>query len=286
MAGYGLRYQAVNILALIKDARAPIFVAAILGAQAVGYIDWASTLAFYPLILVAIIGRVTFPAYSRLAHDSARLKRTIEGTLRIQAYAIFPAVAALAALAPYIALVGFTAKWLPGVPLLYLLLASTLVASVNSTLAAALNALGKPQVVLRFMLIWLVLSWVLAVIFVLWLDTLGYAIADAIVASTVVMVVRVFKRHQPIDVLRNITLPLLAAALAGAGVYALSLWQVPLGAPLLGAEIVGVFVIFVLIEIIIDPHFRHDARSISRLMLGHERRAGVSLEPSGLQSER
>jgi O-antigen/teichoic acid export membrane protein len=214
------------------------------------------------------------------------LKRTIEGTLRIQAYAIFPAVAALAALAPYIALVAFTAKWLPGVPLLYLLLVSTLVASVNSTLAAALNALGKPQVVLRFMFMWLILSWVLAIIFVLWLDTLGYAIADALVASTVIIVIRVFKRHQPISVLGNIALPLLAAAIAGAGVYVLSLWQVPISVPLLVSEIVGVFVIFVLIETIIDAHFRHDALSISRLIWSHVRRAGVGLDPGGLQSER
>jgi O-antigen/teichoic acid export membrane protein len=262
---FGVRYQAVNVLALVKDAATPLFVAIMLGPAAVGYIDWATTIAFYPLILVAIIARVTFPVYARLAGDRAGLQRMIEATIRAQAYVIYPAVAVLAALAPFITVVVFTAKWLPAVPLIYLLLVTTMAASVSSALVAALNALGKPQIVLRLTFMWLVLDWATTVAFVLWFNMLGYAIADAVVATSVIVVVVVFRRYQPVRVVRNVARPIVCAGLAGGGLFALSLFEPPDTLALLLGEAAAGFAAFVVLELVVDGRFRRDVLALLRL---------------------
>jgi len=262
MVIFGMQYQAVSVIVLIKDAIVPIYVAAVVGITSVGYIEWASTVAFYPLILVAIIARVTFPTYARLAGDRERLQRVIEMTLRLQAYVIYPAAAVIAALAEYITRVIFTDKWLPAVPLIYFFLAATLAASINSTLTAALTALGRPRVVLYLMAALLVFGWAIKVPFVLWLGNLGYAIADALLGLAIVIFVYVFKRYQSVRVLHSISLPLLAAVMSGAAVYLASQLVPPTTLPLLAGEASSAFLLFLVAELILDGHFRRDVPRI------------------------
>jgi O-antigen/teichoic acid export membrane protein len=272
MLSFGIKYQVNSMVALVKDNLPQTLVAGVVGAAAVGYISWASTLAFYPLMLVSIIGRVTFPAYSRASHDRKLLQEMIEGTIRAQSFVIFPAVAILVALAPSITHVIYTDKWLPALPLFYFLLVNTVVSSVNSALSAALNALGKPGTVSSLMIMWLVLGWALTIPLVLRFGLIGYGIANASISVTVVVVVYVFKRHQPVRILRNVTLPLISATASGvAGVFLTRVVAAQNIVIMLG-EALFVAAIFATLEFVIDRHFAADVGTLLRTVIARGQR--------------
>lgn len=260
LIGYGLKYQANSFISLLKDNITPTFVAFVAGAAAVGYINWASTLAFYPILIVNLIGRVTFPAFSRVANDRARLQEMIEATIRIQAYIIFPIVAALAVFAPYITSVIFTDKWQPAVPVLYFMLVSTALSGVSTPLVAGLNALGKPGVISRLMFMWLILDWGLIVPLVLKFGIAGYGVANAIVALSGIVTVAIFKRHQPVRFVRSFFVPVLTAGVSGLAFLAIRWEQPPTTIAPLVAQALGLCALFAALEAVADRRFVADLR--------------------------
>ena len=68
---FGIPYQLKNVIGFINGAITPIYAGRTLGTTALGYITWAQTTGFLPVKIVEIIGRVTFPLFSRLVIDHA-----------------------------------------------------------------------------------------------------------------------------------------------------------------------------------------------------------------------
>jgi O-antigen/teichoic acid export membrane protein len=266
MVRFGLQYQTNTLISLFSGYITPTFVAAVLGATAVGYITWASQLAFYPLMFMYIVARVTFPVIARTLGNPALLQRVVESAIRMQSYIIFPSIAALAGLGYYVTHVIYTDKWLPALPVMYLLLVSTACASVSSTLTTALNAMGKPAIVTRLMLMWLVLLWVTAVPLVLWLGYVGYAVSNACVASTVIVTVLVFKRYQPVRVLRCIASPAVSATVGGVGFYVMSRFFPPFSPLVLVLYGIGVFALFAILEFALDSQFSHEVDMVAHAL--------------------
>jgi O-antigen/teichoic acid export membrane protein len=262
MVWFGMQFQTQSIISLFKDNITATFVAAFAGAAAVGYINWATTIAFYPLMFIILIRRVVFPVYARVADDKAVLQRMIESTIRTQCYLIFPIVAAIAAFAPFIAHDVYTDKWLPAVPLLYFLLIPTVLTGLSQALVIALSAMGKPAVVTGFMVMWLVLEWATTVPFVLWLGYLGFAVANACVSATVIVVVLIFKRYQPVRMWHSIGVPLASATIAGVVFLLFSRAVPPTTVPLLAAQAFGLLVLFAMLEVVLDRRFVADVKTL------------------------
>lgn len=221
MLSFGVPFQLSGLITLVKDNVTPTFVAAVAGAQAVGYIGWAANAAYMPLTLVAIAGRVSFPAYSRLQDKTEVLKAAIERSIRIISMLLFPIVALWMALAPQIVHYVYTDKWMPALPAFYLFCASTVTASVSTTLVNALYALGRSDSVLKLNVIWMILAWGLGVPLVLWLGYEGIPLSSALISVTVVLTVREMDRHIRISILPNVLPSLAAASIAGIAAYLL-----------------------------------------------------------------
>src|SRR5258705_1435133 len=67
---FGILFQASILVGIAGDAVVPTFVTVWSGVPAVGFLNWAATLAFLPLQVVSIAGRVLFPALSSLQADA------------------------------------------------------------------------------------------------------------------------------------------------------------------------------------------------------------------------
>jgi PST family polysaccharide transporter len=72
---FGIPFQAKNLIGFVNGAITPVYAGAVLGAKALGLIQWAQTTAYFPLKLVTIMGRVAFPLYS-LRCKSVRSERS------------------------------------------------------------------------------------------------------------------------------------------------------------------------------------------------------------------
>ncbi|MEM4723709.1 MAG: oligosaccharide flippase family protein, partial [Candidatus Hadarchaeum sp.] len=94
---FGAPYQLNGFLWMMQNAIAPIWVGTVCGSQALGFLTWAKQVAFLPLPFLNIVENVTFPAFSRIQHDSERLGAYIEKCIRLVSIILFPLICLIVA---------------------------------------------------------------------------------------------------------------------------------------------------------------------------------------------
>ncbi|MBA3723325.1 MAG: oligosaccharide flippase family protein [Candidatus Levybacteria bacterium] len=218
----GSPFQGNSILALIKDDLLNLYVASLLPLTQVGYIGFAQKWAFMPLRLVMDnVIKVTFPSYSRLQNDPGALKIVIEKSLFLISFIIFPIVAAIITFSPsLIDLIPGYQKWEPALIALMFFSLNSLFASITVPLTNVLNAIGKVNITLRYMVFWTILSWVLTVLFIQNFGYNGVAAASFVVAASVLLILYPVKKEVNFSFVRPIWKQLVAAIVMGLGVYA------------------------------------------------------------------
>src|SRR3972149_1053169 len=156
LTSFGIPFQLNSILALIKDDLLTVFIGKILPFAQVGYIGWAQRFAFVPLRFFADnVNRVTFPVYSRLQTQRHDLGKAIEKSIFFVIFFVYPSIFGMIALAPrLIDLIPNYGKWEPALPLLYFFAINTIFSALSTTITTTLFAVGKPGIVLKFMIFW------------------------------------------------------------------------------------------------------------------------------------
>jgi O-antigen/teichoic acid export membrane protein len=202
----GSPFQANSILALIKDDLLNLYVASILPLTQMGYIGFGQKWAFQPLrLFMDNVIKVIFPALSRLQHDAEALKSLIEKSLFLISFFIFPIVAGFILFAPYaIAFIPKYQKWEPALISLSFFSLNALFASISVPLTNFLNAVGKVNTTLRFMVFWTVLIWILTPVCIYWFGYNGVSLASAIVAGSVLLILIPVKKTLQFSFLRPI----------------------------------------------------------------------------------
>lgn len=180
----GLPLQGSSLVGQLKDSITPIFIGLAAGAAAVGYVQWAQTLASGPLWAAGVLSRVYLPTFSRVQRDAPTLARFVEGAMRATHALVAPcAVLVLALIEPITRLV-FGEQWLVALPIFRVLWLTNLITPTTLAVLAFLAALGDTRTSLRFAFVWLIATWLLGVPFVLARGGMGYALANAGVLAT------------------------------------------------------------------------------------------------------
>jgi teichuronic acid exporter len=157
---FGLAFQVKLFVGFLSAAVSPVYAGMILGARPVGFINWAQTTAYFPLKLVEIVGRVTFPLYSRMNHDSKALADTLGRSLQVCSFGAFFFAAMFVGMGRQLIEVVFTAKWIPALPLLQIYSLALCIGFVTPVVASAFDALGKPHIIARLTIGWTILNWI------------------------------------------------------------------------------------------------------------------------------
>jgi len=188
---FGLPFQVNSLLALLKDDLFTIFLGKVLPFTQVGYIGWAKKWAEVPLRLIMdSIIRVTFPAFSRLQHDTSLLKRAIEKTLYGLALTMLPISTGLMFfIRPMVDIIPRYGKWDPAVMSFYFFVVAAAVAGLTTPLTNALNAMGRIRVTLRLMVMWTTLTWVLSLLGLRFFGFNGVAVSLCLISFTIVIVI-------------------------------------------------------------------------------------------------
>lgn len=216
LVSFGLPFQLNGFIATIKDAVMPVFVGAVSGAAAVGYLNWALTFSKLPILFMSDIFRVTFPTYSRIQHDTLLLKKAIEKTIRFTNLFLFPTVFLLAAAAKPIITIIFTDKWLPALPAFYIHLFGILVVGITNTFMDSLWALGKTKIAVKLLIIFTIVNWVTSVPLVY-----RFGFVGAMIGSVIVLYVSLpltwyyIRKIVKVEVIKHIWPAFLASSLAG-----------------------------------------------------------------------
>ena len=154
MFGFGSRVLASDLLNQIFDNIYLLVIGKIFSAADLGYFARAKTMQEIPTqALSGMVGRVTFPVFSSIQDDPARLKRGLRKALTILVLVNFPIMIGIAAVAHPLVVVVLTEKWAPCIPYLQLLCFVGLLYPVHLINLNALQALGRSDLYLRLEII-------------------------------------------------------------------------------------------------------------------------------------
>jgi O-antigen/teichoic acid export membrane protein len=241
LSGTGLRgrlsfsipLQASSILSSLKDAITPLFIGTLLGAHAVGLVEWSNSFAAYPVLALMALQQVYLPTFSRLQHDRIGLGRVVDSVLRGTNLIVAPLATLAFVLAVPITHVVFGEKWLTAVPAFrWFWIANIFVASA-SPLMSLLYACGRAKLGLLLTVMWMATTWALGVPFTHWFGITGYAAATTCVQLTNVFLFRAAQREAPVHILAQFWRPwLIATAVAGV------VWLASTGLPMSAATLV------------------------------------------------
>ncbi len=154
MFGFGSRLLFSGLLNQIFDNSYSVVIGRLFSTADLGYFTRATTLVGFPTnTLSGMVGRVTFPVFSTIQDDPARLKRGLKKALTVLVLVNFPMMIGLAIVARPLVLVMLTEKWSACVPYLQLFCASGLLLPLHVMNLNVLQALGRSDLFLRLEII-------------------------------------------------------------------------------------------------------------------------------------
>jgi O-antigen/teichoic acid export membrane protein len=184
MIKFGLPFQVKGIISFFNDAVTPLYAGAMLGQTGLGYVNWGRATAYFPLKLVEVVGRVSFPLYSRLREDPKLLVAEIEKNIKTCLTGTLFFVGLVYAVGPNLTLVVYSDKWMPAVPVLYVFVLAISIGFVSPIIGSAFDAIGEPKIFVRLSIMWTIVNWtsvlVLTPLFPARLRVVGFAVAYSV----------------------------------------------------------------------------------------------------------
>lgn len=238
----GVKFQAADLLAKIKDNLFYLVLGWFLPLQQFGYITFAKQWSQVPYMLtVQNVIAITFPAYSRLQHDKVRLKKAIEKSIFFITLTIFPILVGMSIfIVPVTELIERYEKWQPAIPTFIFFTLSIAWAAVSTPLTNALNAIGHINVTLKLMVMWTILTWLLTPLLVYFFGFNGVALAAFVISFTSMVPIYYMEQHINLSIISNTWRQLLAAVLmTGVGYFGLPYWQQSFSWLIVGMVVVG-----------------------------------------------
>jgi teichuronic acid exporter len=231
MFGFGSRLLFSSVLDNIFNNIYYVVIGKLFSAADLGFFTRAQSLNDVPSQTVSgMVGRVTFPVFSSIQDDPARLKRGLKKALTMLGLVNFPMMIGLAVVARPLVLVMLTEKWAPSVPYLRLLCVAGLLYPLHLMNLNMLQALGRSDLFLRLEVIKKVM--VAINIAVTWRWGITAMIYGIIITSVMSYYLNSYYNgvliHYPTrEQVRDLLPYLVASALMGGAVYAAGALQLP-----------------------------------------------------------
>ena len=216
LLGFGVRYQSVGVVHLLRDQGINVVVGLVLGVSALGLWSVAFRILQVPLLFLASLWRVSFPGMSRLVASRENIGDTIERVVAVVAVASGVILAPLVAASPALISVLLGAQWTEAATVIPPASLNLMIAGpISVALVGYLWAVGDASAVLRSSLAGLP---PLAIALVTLLPVIGVSavgvgwVACGAVESVVLIVAA--RRRVDISVRRNLVPPVLSAVVA------------------------------------------------------------------------
>jgi len=219
---FGLPYQGIGAVSLIKDSISPLLLGLTAGTAAVGHVTWAGMVAAYPVMIMMILQRLYLPTFARFQQDRAMLGAVVERVIwATNAVAAPLAILTMVLFEPLTVLL-FGEQWLGAHRLFLLLWSANIFVPTVTPLLGLMNALGHSRTALAFAVIWMVGTWLFGVPLILQFGELGFGMANVLVQLTNLALFRVAKRHVPFEIVKTVTPAWVVALGVGGVVYVLN----------------------------------------------------------------
>ncbi|HWP93496.1 MAG TPA: MOP flippase family protein [Thermodesulfobacteriota bacterium] len=149
--GYGKYIFGSNLLRYLNINGDYMVIGKFLGAGELGLYTFAYNLADWPVKnIVWIVGRVAFPAFSKLQKDLGTMKEVFLKMTRLLSLVTFPLFIGLLAVANELIPVVFGEKWNRSIIPLQIIIGFTMIRSFVSPCGQIILALGRPDIDFKF----------------------------------------------------------------------------------------------------------------------------------------
>jgi O-antigen/teichoic acid export membrane protein len=265
LLGFGLRFQSVNLISLVRDQGLIVVTGAIAGLTTLGYWSLAYRIVQVVLLVLESLRRVSYPAIARLIAAQEELGPTLQRALRVTAIMTGAAVAVLIGAAPALIPFVFGERWEPAVSAVAWSAAGLMIAGPMSTICAGLlSARGRLDQVLRVTVTHTVVWFAVSAPLLPGLGVKALGIGWCVSASIdLVLLTRYARRQVRLDVVAGMARPVVAVA-AGAATGWWVAQTVPGALVASAAALATSIAIYLLTLAILAPHDLREAFAIVR----------------------
>lgn len=135
-----------NLLIYLNMKSKDLIIGKMVGIKYVGHYSIADEIANLPSTeLVASINRATFPGYSKVSDNRAKLKELYLSVLASIAIVGVPSSLGLALVSPYFVMVVLGENWLSAIPVFHVLAIAGVFICINTNVGYVFMAIGKPK---------------------------------------------------------------------------------------------------------------------------------------------
>ena len=132
------------------------------GAENLGYFQFAASLSVLPIAVSEIMNRIIFPLGARVQEEKEFFKKVIERSIIIVSFTTLPTVFVMLVTARQIIRFIYTDKWLPALPALYFGILQIGIVSFTAMFSQLLLSKGYSKTIGFMGLTWAILTWLLA----------------------------------------------------------------------------------------------------------------------------
>jgi lipopolysaccharide exporter len=150
----------------------------VLGLTALGFYQMAHRISNLPATEIShVISSITLPAYSKLQDNKDGLREAYLRVLKLTALLSIPAAGGIFILAPELTRILLGERWLPMVSAMQVLVIGGATRSIGATMGPVFQAVGKPQILTKFLFVQTVLVAILIYPLTVRLDIMGTALS-------------------------------------------------------------------------------------------------------------
>ena len=148
--GFGRWILGSSILVFLITHGDDIFVGKLLGATALGFYQLAYRISNMPATEIThVISQVSFPAYSKLQDDLAKLREAYLRVLQVTTFLSFPIAGLIFVLAPDFTKILLGEKWMPMVPAMQVLAIFGAIRAFGATTGSIFQGVGRPSILTK-----------------------------------------------------------------------------------------------------------------------------------------
>ncbi len=227
LLSFGIPFQASSFLALFKDDLIIMFLAKVIGFEAVAYIGWAKKWAEAPIrIIMDNLTKVFFPLIARLQNDKKRIGKIIEKILYYQTAVLTPVMTISVFIMPKLVyLIPKYTKWAIALPIFYIFVLSSFLVSYSAPFINLFNALGKVRLSFTFMFAWTIIVWIFTPLLTYFFGFYGFPLTHLLISFTFGFVVWMAKKNIPFSFLKSVKPFILSIIPAALIMYSINLYQ-------------------------------------------------------------
>ena len=268
MFSFGSKLLFSGLLDTIYNNLYLIVIGKMFSATDLGYYTRAHQTQQLPVdSLSSIVGRVTFPVFSSIQDDKARMKRGIRKALSTLAMVNFPLMIGLALVAKPLVLVMLTDKWLPCVPYLQLLCVVGMLYPLHAININVLMAQGRSDLFFRVEMY--KKAMISAAIFITWRSGIAAMIYGQIATSVIAYYMNSYYTGKLLsyplaEQLKDFVPVLGLASLMGLGVYLVGYIPLRSNISLLLSQVLIGIGLYILLCSIVKTSLFLEIRSIAK----------------------